>query len=90
MLDEINNDCDYIVFDDIPYERFPAFKAFIGCQKEFVLTDKYRKKIKIQNWAKPCIVCLNDDMDYRAVMNLDLREWFLNNVIIVNINKPLY
>lgn len=90
MLDEIDNSCDYVVFDDVPYERFSAFKAFLGCQKEFVLTDKYRKKIKVTNWGKPCIVCLNEDMDYRNHLNFDLLTWFNDNVEVVKIENKLY
>lgn len=84
-----NKDCDYAVFDDIPYERFPAFKAFVGCQKEFFLTDKYRKKTKII-WGKPSIILVNPDMDYGSHMDKDLIDWWEDNTVTVVIDNKLY
>lgn len=57
---------EYAVFDDIPFDRLPAWKAFVGCQKSFTLTDRYRKKFTIQCWDRPSIFCVNPDMSYRC------------------------
>ena len=61
-LDKFFKPGNYIVLDDIPFERFPPWKAIVGCQEEFELTDKYKPKKTIKNWNKPCIICCNDDM----------------------------
>lgn len=81
---------DYIIFDDIPWERIPAPKALLGCQSDFVLTDKYHKKISIKNWSKPAIVLWNEDMDPRSTWSEDTTNWAKKNIIFINIFTPLY
>jgi len=44
----------YVIFDDFDFKFMPNKKQWLGCQKEFVITDKYRKKFSI-SWGKPCI-----------------------------------
>lgn len=91
MLDEIiKENTDYIVCDDIPWEKFPVPKAIIGCQNSFILTDKYRKKIKIDNWDKPCIILSNPDMDYRNHMDYSFLTWFNDNCLTIPIQDPLF
>lgn len=89
-VDDLDLDADYIVCDDIPYERFPAFKAIVGCQNSFVLTDRYRKKITIENWDKPLIICINPDMDYEDKMDFNLKRWFRFNVFKCEINESMF
>lgn len=81
---------DYIVFDDIPWERIPAPKALLGCQSDFVLTDKYHKKISIKNWSKPAVVLWNPDMDPRSTWTLDQRDWADKNLIFIILSNKLY
>lgn len=61
-LDEFREDADYAIFDDIQggIEFFPAYKAWLGHQRHFTATDKYRGK-KTINWGKPAIWCSNTD-----------------------------
>lgn len=92
MLDEIVvSGKNYIVCDDIKWERFPVPEAIIGCQKEFVLTDKYRKKLKIRDWRKPCIICWNDhNYPYEALRNDSFAEWFSENCLVVRCTERFF
>lgn len=71
----------YIVWDDFGWEYIPAKKGFIGAQKEFTLTDKYRKK-KTVTWGKPSIVLTNDEPT--------LTNWERVNTEVVRINERLF
>ena len=53
-MDDFSNDCKYAVFDDIQggFEYWHSYKGWLGAQKQFVITDKYRKKRTI-HWGKP-------------------------------------
>lgn len=68
----------------------PNKKQWLGCQREFVITDKYRKKLSI-SWGKPCIYLCNDDQDPRMhCSHLEL-AFFEENCIFVNIyNNKFY
>jgi len=79
---------DYVIVDDVPLTKFIGFKAIVGCQSEFTLTDKYVKKIDFTDWSKPCIILKNDDMKYD--MNDEELEWFLGNCIVVYLRERLY
>ena len=83
-------DSDYIVIDDVPFDRFIGFKSIVGSQHTFTLTDKYLKKVTLTNWCKPCIILLNPDMCYYNKMDLELQLWFQSNTITVSINHPLF
>jgi hypothetical protein len=83
--------------------RIDGWKGIIGCQKEFEMTDKYQHKRTIKG-PKPCIILSNQDQDPLNAMRVDgytkgsneyedlinLREWFLSNVIVVYIHKKLF
>ena len=89
MLD--HDDKDFIILDDIPWERFPAYKAILGCQREFTLTDKYHRKVALRNWNLPCLVLWNEDMyPEEWCSNKNLIDWLAENVEIVRLNKKLY
>lgn len=81
---------DYIVLDDIPWDRMPAPKALLGCQEEFILTDKYHKKITLKNWSKPAIILWNEDMDPRPNWSNSWSDWAKKNIIFINIRTPLF
>lgn len=86
-MDECREDADYAVFDDIigDFEFFRNYKAWLGGQYEFTLSDKYRGKRKF-TWGKPVIMCMNNDP--RMCSHVDL-EWLEGNCNIVYINEPL-
>lgn len=88
--DLIKPNIDYIVMDDIPYDRFPAFKGFVGAQQTFTMTDRYRKKHTIQWNGRPCIICINKDMEYENHLNQDELRWFRDNTVKIHVQNKLY
>lgn len=80
-------DGQYIIFDDFEWEFFPFKKQFWGAQREFTITDKYRKKRTIQ-WGKPCIWISNYD-PFDNMRNSD-REWFSENCVKAKITSTLF
>lgn len=89
-LDSFDTSRDYIVIDDLTWERIPAWKALFGSQREFVLTDKYRKKSCFKNWGKPAIFCINHDCDYRRGRSRDELRWLNENVVFCELNNKLF
>lgn len=61
-LDESTENVDYAVFDDIQggLEYMHSYKFWLGCQKQFYATDKYKGK-KLVHWGKPSIYIANED-----------------------------
>lgn len=90
-LDDWDSNASYIVFDDIPWDRFKGWwKQFFGAQKEFVLTDKYKKKQKVL-WGKPCIYLCNEEANPRDLLYFDSeKQWLDENTITCKINSSLY
>lgn len=55
-----DDDAEYIILDDWwDWAKLTLYKQFIGAQRTFTLTDKYRKKMTV-NFGKPCIVLANE------------------------------
>lgn len=81
-LDIWNNDADYAIFDDFEdWTKLYNYKQFLGAQKEFTVSDKYRKK-QIVRWGKPCIVLANSVPDFKD------QEWIkMNCVLFIAKNK---
>lgn len=88
MLDLWDDSAEYLVLDDFQDDsRFLyLYKQFFGAQKEFVLTDKYRKK-KCVKWGKT-IIWLNNKKP-QALIDHD-PEWWDLNVISDKIDNKLY
>lgn len=86
-MDECTQNADYAVFDDLigGFEFFRNYKAWLGCQEEFTLSDKYKKKVKFC-WGKPTIMCMNEDPLMSPHVDTD---WLLGNCEIVHISDPL-
>lgn len=86
-MDELYGDAEYAVFDDMigGFEFFKNYKAWLGCQSEFTLTDKYKHKRKFM-WGKPCIWLANDDPALDTHVDM---EWLAGNADIVEIRDPL-
>lgn len=84
-----NPDNKYGLFDDIKdgLTYWYQWKSFLGCQRDFVITDKYKKKHMI-HWGKPCIYLSN----YNPLDDLSStdRRWLLDNAFVVHLTKPLY
>lgn len=76
----------YAVFDDMQggFEFFHAYKFWLGGQKDFHVTDKYRGKKKV-HWGKPSIWLSNVDPTTEKV---DF-DWLMGNCIIVHLTHSL-
>lgn len=72
---------EYVIFDDIPFERLPAWKAFVGCQNSFSFADKYHRKFTVLEWSKPSIFIVNPDMSYNSYENRGKWDYFRDNCI---------
>lgn len=93
-LDAFRLSAEYVIFDDIAIEFVHAIKCWVGSMGEFVDTDKYRKKRRIK-WGphKCCIILCNEDQasDWRFSQTWKSNQtWFDENVLVVEINRPLY
>ena len=77
----------YAVFDDINggIQFFPQYKWWLGHQRQFYATDKYKGK-KLIHWGKPAIWVSNDDP--REQHGAD-RDWLEANVLFVYVDRPL-
>lgn len=79
----------YVVFDDIPWDSFKySYKAWMGGQKHFYVTDKYRKKVLMEGGA-PLIICCNQD-DYEEYQKNWNTDWVFGNSVVVTIGNKLY
>lgn len=81
---------NYVVFDDVPWKNFEHYaKAFFGCQRDFSVSDKYRKKKRISGGV-PCIYLANPEDFAGACQEFCLTNWGQQNVQIVFLNNKLY
>lgn len=89
-LSSFDSPFSYVVFDDVPWTNFAHYaKAFFGCQRDFSVSDKYRKKKRITGGV-PCIYCVNPE-DVSEDMQKFLRSnWGEENVMVVNLYNKLY
>jgi hypothetical protein len=103
---QVHEDNDYIVIDDIDMSNFKLWQPFIGvfgtslketylpylagAQKQFTVTDKYTRKITLENWGKPCIWLNNQNpMEIPALPHWQY-EYLQANCIFVNLEHRLY
>lgn len=79
----------YSIFDDFDWKYLPYKKQFGGGQKQFVVTDKYRKK-KTITWGKPSIFIWNPDNNPWNDFTAKEIDWWMVNCIRVVITEPLF
>ena len=87
-LDQYDKTAEYAVFDDLHggMEFFHSYKQWLGGQKEFTSTDKYRKKQNIK-FGKFSVYCSNTDP--RDEKGAD-RDWLEGNCKFVYVDKPIF
>lgn len=88
-LEEYSEDVDYGILDDVSIDLFKyQYKQWMGCQKEFDTTDKYKRKVHIR-FGKPIIfLCNNKEYDkMRSEWDWD---WIEGNAFIVKLTNKLY
>lgn len=81
-------DVDYAVFDDMQggLEFFHSYKFWLGAQKQFYATDKYKGK-RLVHWGKPSIYLANSNP--LADKGADV-EWLMGNCDIVEVTSPIF
>lgn len=86
-LDEPLDDVDYAVFDDMQggLEFFHSYKFWLGAQKQFYATDKYKGK-KLIDWGRPSIYLSNTNP--LCDKNADV-DWLVGNCEIVELESSL-
>lgn len=88
-VDDFSAESSYLVLDDLDVQYFPNWKPFLGCQKQFTVTDKYRHKRTVKKWGKPCIWLCNpgySPMDSDKLSFSD-KEWIQGNCVLVDIGN---
>lgn len=87
-LGEDTSDVEYAIFDDIQggLEFFHGYKFWLGHQRQFWATDKYKGKQLIM-WGRPSIYLANNDP--RLDKGADT-EWLEANCKFVNISEPIF
>jgi len=88
-LDTFSETANYLIIDDIEWQYVTSKKQLFGAQKEFVATDKYRKKRTIK-WGKPCIYLFNPDQDPWFQLKPSEQDWYKENTVRVRISNKLY
>lgn len=67
------------------FEFFHGYKFWLGAQKEFCVTDKYKGK-KHLPWGKPSIWLCNNDPSTEKVDY----DWLLGNCVIVHLRQTIF
>jgi len=87
-LGEDTSDVEYAIFDDIQggLEFFHGYKFWLGHQRQFWATDKYKGKHLVM-WGKPSIYLANQDprMDKGADT-----EWLETNCTFIHLTEPIF
>nr|QJB18546.1 MAG: replication-associated protein [Genomoviridae sp.] len=85
-MDEDVDGAEYAIFDDFGGIKFlPSYKFWLGHQKEFYVTDKYKGK-KLVHWARPSIWLSNSDP--RDELGVDT-DWLNANCDFVYLDSPI-
>jgi len=75
---------DYAIFDDVAWDnaalKNEGFKAWLGGNKSFDVSDKFQGKFTL-NWGKPCILLTNKDP--WEGLHFDDSKWLRKNVVYV-------
>lgn len=88
-VEQFDEEADYGILDDMSPEFFKhMYKSFLGAQKEFTITDKYRKKIHVK-WGKPVIWLCNPKAFQDCQIHWDM-DWIEGNTNIVKLTSQLY
>nr|QJB18650.1 MAG: replication-associated protein [Genomoviridae sp.] len=88
-MDESLEGVEYAVFDDFGGLKYlPTFKFWLGHQKQFYVTDKYKGK-KLVEWGKPSIWLSNSNpLDEFGVKPEDV-EWLQANCDVIQLEESL-
>lgn len=85
-VDNFDDDAEYGVLDDMSWDQLKFnYKGMLGCQRDIVVTDKYRHKRTIRH-GRPVIVCTNDLPEFTD----EERRWLDANIKFVHITQKLF
>lgn len=97
-LDDVRAELDeakYAVFDDMQggFKFFPSYKGWLGAQRSFTVSDKYKQKFTVQ-WGRPTIWLCNekqwsDDCRDEKGQVLDV-DWLYINAHVVHLTEPIF
>lgn len=90
-LDECLDGVEYAVFDDLQggFEYFHSYKSWLGGQKQFYATDKYKGK-QLVHWGKPSVyVCNENPFEKENGQKIDF-HWLVENCMVVCVEDPIY
>lgn len=64
-MEQLSFESKYAVFDDFEdWSTFKQYKQWLGAQRQFVVTDKYRRKRDFL-WGRPSVVLSNVDPAFK-------------------------
>lgn len=81
----------YVIFDDVAWDTFKhSAKSFCGCQRDFSVTDKYKRKKRLVG-GLPSIVLLNPDAeDYDSWITFYNSDWGRQNIVCIILMASLF
>lgn len=80
----------YVVFDDINWESIKhSAKSWFGAQRDFSVSDKYRKKKRIVGGVPTIFLC-NPDAYSGELSNFVEGEWGRENITVIMLECRLY
>lgn len=80
----------YIVFDDIDWTSISSSaKSWFGAQRDFSVSDKYRRKRRIPGGI-PCIFLVNPDSFVGPLLDFTLSNWGQQNIKVVTVVNKLF
>lgn len=84
---DLTSPFEYFVFDDFPVSRISSFyKQFMGCQKEFTVTDKYLSKITLRPGSTPSVFLFNTP-EFNLLHTVCDWDFVINNCIVIEVDK---
>lgn len=88
-LDEPLEGVSYAIFDDFGGLKFlPTFKFWLGHQKQFYVTDKYKGK-KLIDWGKPSIWLSNSNPLEEFGLKAEDVEWLQANCTVIELTMKV-
>jgi hypothetical protein len=90
---KIDQDCDLLIFDDIPMsELLPRnrWKPFFGMQEEFEITGKYTSSISVLRSWKGFIFLCNEDPREEEGVSAAVRNYININCDVITLETPLF
>lgn len=91
-IDKWDADADYVIFDDLPMDKVPGWKVWLGSMGEMDLYDRYRaKRTVVWGPKKCCIILCNNGVDWRySDIWAKEREWCEANVEVFEVINKLF